>query len=65
MWQTMSPFKGPLEFVLLEQTHQSTEYVKYAKIFGDYFLLIYIPTEDLGDQFLLILCLRKILATHS
>ena len=28
---------------------QSAEYVKYAKIFGDYFWLIFIPTEDLGD----------------
>ena len=31
------------------------------KIFGDYFWLIFIPTEeDLGDPFLLILCLLKI-----
>ena len=44
--------------------HQSAEYVKYAKIFGDYFWLIFIPTEDLGDLFLLILCLLKILATQ-
>ena len=44
---------------------QSAEYVKYAKIFGDYFWLIFIPTEDLGDPFLLILCLLKILTTHS
>ena len=35
---------------------QSSEYVKYAKIFSDYFFLIFIPTEDLGDPFLLILC---------
>ena len=32
-------------------TAQSAEYVKYAKIFGDYFWLIFIPTEDLGDPF--------------
>ena len=44
---------------------QSAEYVKYAKIFGDYFWLIFIPTEDLGDHFLKILCLLKILVTHS
>ena len=41
------------------------EYVKYAKIFGNKFGLIFIPTEDLGDQFLLILCLLKILVTNS
>ena len=29
------------------------------------FLLIFIPTEDLGDHFYLILCLLKIFATHS
>ena len=46
-------------------TAQSAEYVKYAKIFGDYFWLIFIPTEDLGDHFFLILHLLKILATHS
>ena len=28
---------------------QSAEYVKYAKIFGNQFWLIFIPTEDLGD----------------
>ena len=44
---------------------QSAKYVKYAKIFGDYFWLIFIPTEDLGDHFFLILCLLKILATYS
>ena len=44
---------------------QSAEYVKYAKIFGDYVWLIFIPTEDLGDPFLVILCLLKILATIS
>ena len=33
---------------------QSAEYVKYSKIFGYYFWLIFIPTEDLGDPFLLI-----------
>ena len=44
---------------------QSAEYVKYTKIFGDCFLLIFITTEDLGDPFLLILYLLKILATHS
>ena len=38
---------------------------KYAKIFGDYFWLSFIHTEDLGDHFFLILCLLKILATHS
>ena len=43
---------------------QSAEYVKYAKIFGDYFWPIFIPTEDFGDSFLLILCLLKILATR-
>ena len=47
------------------QSAQSAKYVKYAKIFGDYFWLIFIPTEDLGDHFFLILCLLKILATHS
>ena len=45
-------------------TTQSAEYVKYAKIFGDYFWLIFIPTEDLGNPFLLILCLLKILASQ-
>ena len=30
---------------------QSAAYVKYAKIFGDYFWLIFIPTEDLGNHF--------------
>ena len=55
----------------LETTHgprslgQSAEYVKYAKIFGDYFWLIFIPTEDLGNLLLVILCLLKILATIS
>ena len=49
---------------LAGQQDQSAEYVKYAKIFGDHFWLIFIPTEDLGDPFL-ILCLLKILATHS
>ena len=44
--------------------YQSAEYVKYAKIFGDYFWLIFISTEDLGDHSFLILCLLKILATH-
>ena len=44
---------------------QSAKYVKYAKIFGGYFGLIFIPTEDLGDHFFLILCLLKILVTHS
>ena len=44
---------------------QSAEYVKYAKIFGDYFWLIFISTEGLGDPFLVILCLLKILATIS
>ena len=45
--------------------NHSAEYVKYAKIFGDYFWLIFIPTEDLGDHFFLIFFLLKILATHS
>ena len=49
----------------LHQGGQSAEHVKYAKIFGEYFWLIFIPTEDLGDHFFLILCLLKILATHS
>ena len=35
------------------------------KIFGDYFWLIFIPTEDLGDPFLVILCLLKILVSIS
>ena len=47
-----------------EAIGQSAEYVKYAKIFGDYFRLIFRPTEDLGDPFLLILCLLKILASQ-
>ena len=55
----ISPRQAPMS------PHQSAEYVKYAKIFGDYFWLIFIPTEDLGNQFLLILCLLKILATNS
>ena len=38
---------------------------KYAKIFYDNFWLIFTPTEYLGDPFLVILCLLKILATHS
>ena len=32
---------------------QSAEYVKYAKIFSGYFWLIFIPTEDLGNPFLI------------
>ena len=47
--------------LVLYYTRQSAAYVKYAKIFGDYFWLIFIPTEDLGDPFLVILFLLKIL----
>ena len=43
---------------------QSAEYVKYAKIYCDYFGLIFILTLDLGNPFLVILCLLKILNTH-
>ena len=47
------------------QPVQSAEYIKYAKIFSDYFWLIFIPTENLGNPLLLILCPLKILVTHS
>ena len=35
---------------------RETEPRGLAKIFSDYFWLIFIPTEDLGNSFLLILC---------
>ena len=64
---------------MISQWPQSAEYVKYAKIFGNYFLADFytywrswrpflpdfMPTEDLGNPFLKILCLLKILVTHS
>ena len=57
---------------------QSAEYVKYAKIFGDYFfanfytyrrswqpfLSDFMPAEDLCGPFLKILCLLKLLASQ-
>ena len=48
----------------IENPYWSAEHVKYAKIFSNYFWLIFMPLEDLGDKFLLILCLLKILASQ-
>ena len=50
---------------ILEEKIQSAEYVKHAKIFDNYFWLIFRATENLGDPFLLILCLLKIFPHHS
>ena len=61
----IEPLTSIWMFVCVMNYCQSAEYVKYVKIFSDYYWLIFIPTEDLGDHFLLILCLLKILATHS
>ena len=64
MSATFVKYLKMLSIILCIAISQSAEYVKYSKIFGNYFWLIFIPTEDLGDRFLLILCLLKILATH-
>ena len=74
-WSNSVPLKqiweGPyLSLIYLRKgdimpTCQCAEYVKYVKIFSDWLWLIFIPTEDLGDQFLVILCLLKILAARS